>query len=495
MNGGEGEGIMLKGLKRVFSFVVCGLVGFALDPLAFPETFSIGGVCHQKYNLVKNIGRYSSEKGDLPQTLNLYSLNTVIWCEYMKRVSRHTREAITKMQALIVGIIVVVAGVAGVAIYYVTRPSVEPIKIGVLTPLSAPADYVSGSLIRKTAELFVDYQNDKGGILGRPVELVVADQTLDTGTAVSSLARMVTEDHIVGLIGPWESHVALPVAEATEKYPTIMFVTFSWADKITANHYKYVFRLGVANLLVSKGTIEFIKWAGYKRAVAICEESAYGIGMWEGMVKWRDELYPELELIQILTPPGKTDYTPELMKVVDMSPPPDIIIMNNNLPHVNIMVKQLYEMGITPKIPMVSSYAFPLVDPKSFWDTVGEAGIGLMYQDYYSPYMKYTAAGEKFIELWQKKVGGAPPVWICWYWDTLRILAKAIEDTKSTDADVLAHYIEDIKIEGTTGFIEFQNDPTPGSIMWHQWTGFTCYFFKAESVGDTREHQIYPPPE
>ncbi len=403
-------------------------------------------------------------------------------------------KALTKMQAIILAVIVIVAVVVGVSIYYLTLPpSVEPIKIGVLTPLSAPADYTSGSLIKKVAEIFVEYQNNKGGVLGRPLKLVVADQTLDTGIAVSNLMRMVTSDHIVGLIGPWESSVALPLAEATNDYPVIMFVTYSWADNITANHYKYVFRVGVANLMVSKGTIEFIKWCGYKRAACIVEESAYGLGMWDGMVKWRDELYPELEMVKIVTPPGKTDYTAELQAIAVMSPPPDVIIMNNNLPHANIQIKQLYEMGLTPRIPVVSSWAFPLVDPKSFWETVGEAGIGLIFQEASSPYIQYTDVGKEFVNLWKEKVGESPPIWICWYWDSLRILVKAIEDTGSTNVDVLKNYIENIEIEGTTGTIKFVNDPTPGSIFWHQWTGFKFYFFKLENVGDTTEHQIYPP--
>lgn len=405
-----------------------------------------------------------------------------------------SKAAITKLQAIIIAVIVVIAAIAGTLAYFLTMPApVEPIKIGVLTPLSPPADYVSGSLIKRVAEIFVEYQNAKGGVLGRPLELVVADQTLDTGVALSHLIRMVTADRIVGLIGPWESMIALPIAEATEKYPVIMFVTYSWADDITARKFKYVFRLGVANLLVSKGTLEFIKWKGWRRAVCVHEESPYGIGMWEGLCKWRDELYPELELTLIKTPMGKTDYIAELTPIATMDPPPDVIILNNNLPHVNIILKNLHEMGLTPRIPVVSSYAFNLVDPKGFWETVGEAGIGLIVQDYASPYMKFTPTGEEFVRIWKEKVGEMPPVWICWYWDTLRILVKAMEDTGSTDPDVLREYIENIRMEGTTGEIFFINDPTPGSILWHQWTGFTYYFFELRNVGDTTEHQVYPP--
>jgi branched-chain amino acid transport system substrate-binding protein len=403
------------------------------------------------------------------------------------------KDALTKMQTIIIIAIIIIAAVAGVSVYFLTSGPAEPIKIGVITPLSPPADYISGKLILKVAQIFVEYQNAKGGVLGRPLELVTADQTLDTGTAISHLARMVTEHKIVGLIGPWESSVALPLAEATERYPTIMFVTFSWADEITANHYKYVFRVGVANIFVSKGTMNFIKWAGYKKAVAIVEESPYGLGMWDGYVKWKNELYPTLELTKLVVPPGKTDYTAELLQIKTITPPPDVILLEVNLPYVLTIVKQLRELGITPGIPVVSSYAFPFVDPDSFWKTVGEAGVGLIVQDFASPYMKWTQVGDEFVKLWKEKEGGMPPVWIAWYWDCLRILVKAIEDTKSTDINTLAKYIEKIEIEGTTGTIKFENDPTPGSVLWHQWTGFTTYFFRLDSVGATTQNQIYPP--
>ena len=404
-----------------------------------------------------------------------------------------SKKAVTKMQAILLVVIIVVVAVIGAVAYMLMQGPTGPIKIGVITPLSAPADYLAGSLIRRTAELFVEAQNKKGGVLGRPLELVVADQTLDAGTAISNLVRMVTNDKIVGLVGPWESGVALPMAEATRQYPTLMFCTYSWADNITANKYPYVFRVGVANLLVSKGTIEWVKIAGYKNAACICEESAYGLGMWEGMNKWRDELYPELKLTLITTKPGKTDYTPELMQISTMDPPPDLIIENENLPHANTMVKQLYEMGLTPKIQLMSSTPFPLWVPDSFWETCGEAGIGMINQDSQSPYVEFTSIGQDFSTLYEADQGSKPPVWIAWYWDCLRILVKAIEDTKSTDINALKDYIENIQIQGTTGFIKFENDPTPGSIMWHKWTGFKFYFFKFEAVGETTEHQIYPP--
>lgn len=404
--------------------------------------------------------------------------------------------AITRMQAIAISVIIIIAVIAGVAIYYVTLPAPKPpIKIGVITPLAAPGDYVSGTLIKNLAELFVEQQNAKGGVLDRTLELVIADQTLDSGVAISHLTRLVTEHKIVGLIGPWESLVALPMAEATETYSTIMFVTYSWADDITAKHFKYVFRVGVYNRLIAGQAMDFLKWAKYKNVAVLVEESPYGFGQWDSLVEWAKEKYPELELTQIVTPMGLADYTPVLLKVKAMEPPADLVIVHVNLPHAAVIQKQALEIGLFPAIDLLTGSDYPFWDPKSWWDAVGESGVGVLVPTYYSRFMKLTSVGDDFTALYKTKFGFSPASWIMWYWDTLRILVKAIEDTGSTDSDVLAKYIEGIDIEGTTGRITFENDPTPGSVLWHQWIGMTQFIFKLEALGDTPEtaRQIYPP--
>jgi len=409
-----------------------------------------------------------------------------------------SREAVTRMQAIAIAVIIIVVAIAGVAIYYLTLPPpAPPIRIGVITPLSAPADYLSGKLIKDLAELFVEEQKAKGGVLGRQLELVIADQTLDSGVAIGHLARMVTENKIVGLIGPWESLVALPVAEATETYQTIMFVTYSWADDITAKHHKYVFRVGVFNRLIAGQAMDFIKWAKYKNVAVLVEESPYGFGQWEGLTAWAAEKYPELKLTQIVCPMGLADYTPMLLKVKAMEPPADLVICHMNLPHAAVIQKQAYEVGLFPSIDLLTGSDYPFWDPKSWWDAVKEAGVGVLVPTYYSRYTKLTTVGEEFVSTYKAKFGFSPACWIMWYWDTLRILVKAIEDTGSTDPDVLAKHIEGIDIEGTTGRITFKNDPTPGSVLWHQWIGMTQFIFKLNALGDTPETalQVYPPVE
>ncbi|MEM2072504.1 MAG: ABC transporter substrate-binding protein [Candidatus Caldarchaeum sp.] len=404
--------------------------------------------------------------------------------------------ALSKAVAIII-VVVVAAAAVGISTILLTRPfTAEPIKIGVLTPLSPPADYISGKLILTVAEIFKDYTNERGGVLGRRIELVVEDQTLDPAKAVASLQRMVTQDKIVGLIGPWESLVALPVARATKDFPTIMFVTYSWADEITADKPKYVFRVGIFNSLFATHLLDYIKFKRYTNVAILAEQSPYGLGFRDSMVQIAKQNIPDLKISSVEAPQEKVDFTAELLKIKELKP--QLLIVAMNLPAAAIVQKQFHELGLNEVMESIPGNDWPTWDGgKTWWETLGSKGVGGLYPTYYSPHMKVTPVGEEFRKLYKARTGFEPVHWIYWYWDSLRILKEAVEKTGSTDPDTLAKYIENIDMEGSTGRIKFINDPTPGSPLWHQWTGMTQYIMRWTEVGQPPEktRQIFPPIE
>ncbi len=405
--------------------------------------------------------------------------------------------ALTKTFTILVVVLIVVAAAASVGVLFVfggPQQTSETIKIGVLTPLSAPADFTSGKLILSVAEIYRDYVNDKGGIRGRKVELIVEDQTLDPAKAVASLQRMVIEKKIVGLIGPWESLIALPVARATNDYPTIMFVTYSWADAITAEKPKYVFRVGVFNSLFAAHLLDYIKWRGFKHIAVLAEQSPYGLGFRDAMLNLAKEKIPDLRISSIEAPQEKVDFSAELLKIKDLKP--QLLVVALNLPAIARANKQFYELGLDKEMEIIQGNDWPAWDGgKTWWETLGEKGVGGRYPTYYSPQMRVSPACEDFRRLYKEKTGAEPVHWIYWYWDSLTILQKAIEETGSTDPNVLASYIEKIDMDGCTGRIRFVNDPTPGSPMWHQWMEMTQFVmeFTEPNQPPEKTKQIYPP--
>ena len=157
------------------------------------------------------------------------------------------KNAITKIQAIVLIAIVVVAVVAGVAYYYLTLPRVptKDVYVGILAPLTGGLAYL-GDLTVKGMGLAVEEINAAGGIKslgGANISLVVFDSGASAEEATLALRRMlILHPGISAVFQPWPSGYLLasaPIAES-EKIP--MFCT-SWTNGLTESGYKYIFRV------------------------------------------------------------------------------------------------------------------------------------------------------------------------------------------------------------------------------------------------------------
>jgi branched-chain amino acid transport system substrate-binding protein len=114
-------------------------------------------------------------------------------------------------------------------------PAQDPIKLGLIVPLSGPWAR-QGEVMRVAAEMAIDHINAAGGIAslgGRPVELVVVDAGDSVERATNAAQRMVAEHpDLVGLTGAYLSSFTLAVSEVTERAELPM-LTLSYSDLIT----------------------------------------------------------------------------------------------------------------------------------------------------------------------------------------------------------------------------------------------------------------------
>jgi branched-chain amino acid transport system substrate-binding protein len=84
------------------------------------------------------------------------------------------------------------------------------LRLGLLLPQSGDGSTLGQPLVA-VAEAAVRAINDAGGVLGQPVELVVADEGPDLAAALSSVDNLINDEHIDALIGPLSSNVALEI--------------------------------------------------------------------------------------------------------------------------------------------------------------------------------------------------------------------------------------------------------------------------------------------
>lgn len=100
----------------------------------------------------------------------------------------------------------------------------EPITVGIIDPLSGPYNTSSIHDVHG-ATVAVDLFNKRGGVLGRPVTLVEADDASNVQTGLKSAIKLIKEDRVDFLMGTFNGEVALAVSDLAKKENTLFMVT------------------------------------------------------------------------------------------------------------------------------------------------------------------------------------------------------------------------------------------------------------------------------
>ena len=97
----------------------------------------------------------------------------------------------------------------------------QSIRIGASTAISG-RDEVQGGYVREGYLLCQKDVNEKGGVLGRPLEFVIRDDGSDPKAAAGLYEKLITEDKVDAVMGPYGSAMTDAVADVTEKHRKLM---------------------------------------------------------------------------------------------------------------------------------------------------------------------------------------------------------------------------------------------------------------------------------
>jgi branched-chain amino acid transport system substrate-binding protein len=119
----------------------------------------------------------------------------------------------------------------------------EPIRIGILDPLSSP--YKTSSIHDvHGANVAVDLFNKQGGVLGRPVTILEADDASNPDQAVKVATKFIKEDRVDALMGTFNGDCALAVSALAHKEHKLFMVTGAHVPELTGvacNEHTFVF--------------------------------------------------------------------------------------------------------------------------------------------------------------------------------------------------------------------------------------------------------------
>ena len=129
---------------------------------------------------------------------------------------------------------------AAAAALQVTSPLIiralgdTPVRIGLVDPLTGVYAAIAQSEV-EGAQLAIEQVNKKGGILGRPVALLVEDSANDVGIGVQKTRKLIERDQVSFVIGDVNSGIALAMGQVTSEKKVLHIVSGGHTDAITGS--------------------------------------------------------------------------------------------------------------------------------------------------------------------------------------------------------------------------------------------------------------------
>ena len=161
----------------------------------------------------------------------------------------------------------------------------EPIKVGLIQPLSGPIA-AAGSYITNGAKIAVDRVNARGGVLGRPLELVIEDNKSDPAETRNAAEKLIVRDKVPVIIGAWGSSMTLAMMPLAAQHGVPILVETSSSIKITdpkTPGQKVVSRISPTSELEAKGFEAVLPKLGMKKVGYIAVNTDWGRGRGGGL--------------------------------------------------------------------------------------------------------------------------------------------------------------------------------------------------------------------
>ncbi len=354
----------------------------------------------------------------------------------------------------------------------------KAIRIGVPTAMQLQV----GRDTQDAMKMAIDEVNAKGGVLGRKLEMVVADETENPETGISAIKKLTADEKVDVLIGGYTSGVTLAqlphISAAKTIYLNVGSASPSTNAKVKTDYdnYKYIFRVGPINAAHQARQMTgfvsgFVKGELGLSKIAIVGENA----------KWVQDLVPLLK--KGATDAGAdvrtteffdsqtSDFSPLFSKVKDSGAQYMVVILSHASS--DIFAKQWHDA----RFPM----PYGGIDVKSmdgdFCERIGAKSVGEMAANF-AVRAPLTPKTIPFFDEFRKRTNRAPVYTAFGAYDAVYIYAEAVTRAGSTDTDAVIKQLEKTSYIGIPGTIEFDDthDVKPGtasykgpSFLFAQW--------------------------
>lgn len=329
-----------------------------------------------------------------------------------------------------------------------------PIRIGLLTPLSGPQEFI-GTYVKNGAEVAVEQINKAGGVMGRQLQLVIRDDKANPAAAVAA-AKELLADGVTLHIGTISSAVLLALVPVMQQENGVLVTSGAGTEKL--NHENYspnVFRIGDSPDTRGRGQARLMaqRYPNVVRWTGLIPDHEYGRTMWAVFVDGLLEFYPAIAgkkpeiLDPILTPYGVSDYRNSITQAMRVNA--DGLFNATYGGDAITLFQQAKGFGLTQRFKVIVDAANEFLVARGMKSALPPHWTGMHY---YPEANKGNPLSDRFIADYTAKTKDSEPMgWAAEAHAGIYALAKAIEKGKSTDTKALITNLKGLTWDSVTG--------------------------------------------
>ncbi|MGD9837049.1 MAG: ABC transporter substrate-binding protein [Afipia sp.] len=334
----------------------------------------------------------------------------------------------------------------------------EPIKIGLVTALSGQSAR-AGEALTRGATIAIDEINAKGGVLGRQLQLVRRDDESNPAKGLIAARELIQREKVSAVLGGLDTPVALAIVPFVNNSKMPFVVPWAAGTNITQNGAadNYVFRVSAKDSEVDKAIVQFArKTYGTKKPGLILVNNPWGESNEHGLKDAMKEAGIEPAGIEKFEG-NDVDVVPQLSRLKQAGA--DTLFLVGNVGPASQVVKSLDRMGWAP--PIVSHWG-----PAGgrFTELAGPNAKNVIFVQTYSFFGDLSPVGKKVLAALQAKYpdikGPAdvtPAVGVANAYDSVLVIARAIEKAKSADPAAIRNGLYDV--DQVNGLIKTYDKP------------------------------------
>lgn len=335
----------------------------------------------------------------------------------------------------------------------------DTVKLGVITPQTGPVS-IYGKANENGIKLASKEINEKGGIDGKKIELIIMDDKGELTEAVTSYNKLL-EENVDLVIGAFTSKPSLAVAETAVNYDLPVITPGGTQEEITQGK-ENIFRQTFTNSYQGSLLAIFAKDNLKAKTAAILKNNSddYSTGIAKAFSDKAKELGIEI-VAEESYGANDTDFKAQLTTIRKENP--DILLLPDYYEKLTLIMPQAREVGIESTFIGPDGWA-------GFLQALDKSSYEDVNNSYYNDHFAIDSTEEivsNFVKNYRDEYKEDPISPSALGYDSVYLAKQAIEEAKTTDHKEVTKALKNIDFEGVTGSFKFDenNNPIKSSTM------------------------------